>query len=273
MNQPVAFLPDLRLALRLIIRSRVVLIAVIVGSILCGVAWLAGQFSPRQPATVALDVGLSFIRVVLPTLALLQIQDLVAREVERRLVLTSLTYPHSRSEFLLARFGAVVLVALVTCLFFSALLAGAVSWVASVYPQATNVSLGPAFVFTSVLVWFDVTVVVAFGLVLATVATTPHLVFVGGIGFMIIARSASTIIQLLETDRDVVRGAEWYHQGLQWVQWIVPDLAMLDVRPAALYNKLEFIGPSPWILMAMPTAYVVVLLVIACAGFSRRRFD
>ncbi|MBK9523068.1 MAG: ABC transporter permease [Rhodocyclaceae bacterium] len=222
--------PDIRLALRLVIRSRIVLIVVIVGLILCGVAWLAGQFSPRQPATVALDVGLSFIRVALPILALLQIQDLVAREVDRRLVLTSLTYPHSRSEFVIARFGAVLLLAAVTCLFYSALLAGVVTWVASVYPQTTNVSLGAPFLITSALVWFDTAVVVAFGLVLATIATAPHLVFIGGMGFMVIARSASTIIQLLEADRDIVRGADWYHQGLQWVQWIVPDLASLDIQ-------------------------------------------
>ena len=73
MNHIAVLIPDVRLALRLIVRSRIVLIVVIVGLILCGVAWLAGQFSPRQPATVALDVGLSFVRLALPILALLQI--------------------------------------------------------------------------------------------------------------------------------------------------------------------------------------------------------
>ena len=268
-----AFAANFRLAFRLILRSRAVLVSLILGALLVAAAWLAGQFSPRQPSTVALDVGLSLIRLVVPILALLQIQDLVAREVERRLVLTSLTYPHSRKEFLLARYAAVMCTAAANCLFFCLTLAATVAWVSSVYTQTTHPGLGMPFALTGGLIWFDVAVVVAFGLVLATISTTPHLVFIGGMGFMIIARSASAIIQLLETERELVRGADWYHQGLLWVQWLVPDLASLDVRQISLYGKMELLTASPWALIMMPTSYVAVLLVLACASFARRRFD
>ncbi len=267
------FFPNLRLALRLLIRGRLVLVVAICAALLVATAWLAGQFSPRQPSTVALDVGISLIRIILPLLALLQIQDLVAREVERRLVLTSLTYPHSRAIFLVARYSAVIVAALIVTLVLCTALAGVVAWVNQVYPQATPVALGMPLAITSALIWLDVAVVVSFGLVLATISTTPHLVFIGGVGFMVIARAASTIIQLLETERDLVRGADWYHQGLQWVQWIVPDLASLDVRQIALYGKMELLTASPVALLLMPISYVIVLLLIACAIFSRRRFD
>lgn len=268
-----AFNANLRLAFRLIIRSRAMAVATVIGAILVAVAWLAGQFSPRQPSTVALDVGLSFIRIVVPILALLQIQDLVAREVERRLVLTSLTYPNSRAQFLLARFFAVLTTAMVSTVFFCVLLAVAVTWVKMTFTQTTNVALGVPYVITAMMIWLDIAIVTAFGLVLATVSTTPHLVFIGGMGFMIIARSASTIIQLLETEREIVRGADWYHQGLQWVQWLVPDLASLDVRSIALYGQMELLTTSPLALVVMPVCYVIALLVIASASFSRRRFD
>ena len=264
---------NLLLALRLIIRSRALVVSAIVGAILFCVAWLAGQFSPRQPSTVALDVGLSYIRFAIPILALIQIQDLVAREVERRLVLTSLTYPHPRTAFLLGRYVAVVAVALANTLFFCGLLALSVTWVGVLFPQTTVPSLGLPFLLTGALIWFDALVVVGFGLLLATVSTTPHLVFLGGMGFMIIARSASTIIQLLEAEKNIVRGADWYHQGLQWVQWIVPDLASLDVRTIALYGKMEMLSVSPGALVLMPVSYSIVLLIVASAVFSRRRFD
>ena len=174
-----AFAANFHLACRLILRSRAVLVSLILGALLVAAAWLAGQFSPRQPSTVALDVGLSLIRLVVPILALLQIQDLVAREVERRLVLTSLTYPHSRKEFLLARYAAVMCAACANCLFFCLTLAATVTWVASVFTQTTHPGLGMPFALTGGLIWFDVAVVVAFGLVLATISTTPHLVFIG----------------------------------------------------------------------------------------------
>jgi Cu-processing system permease protein len=269
MNSPLA---DFRLSVLLLIRARAGWIALVLGVVIGACAWLAGQFSPRQPDTVALDVGISLIRIAVPVLALLQIQDLLAREVERRLILTSLTYPRSRSAFLVGRYLAVVLVALAGTVFLSIVVAGVVHWGGTGYSQGTKVALGIPYILTTALIWLDVAVVVAFGLALATVATTPHLVFLGGIGFMIIGRSASTIVALLERERELVKGAEWYSQGLQWVQWMIPDLAALDVRPIALYGKMELLASSPWALLAMSLGYVLFLVVIGCWRLEKRQF-
>jgi ABC-type transport system involved in multi-copper enzyme maturation permease subunit len=266
------FVPNLLLALRLMHRARLSVVVVALAVTLVLVAWLAGQFSPRQPATVALDVGISFIRLALPVLVLLQIQDLVAREVERRLILTSLSSPSTRADFLLGRYVAVLCVAFVILVLLSALLALVVAWTGKAYPQSTAVGLGWPYLVNNFLIWMDVAVVGAFGLVLAAVATTPNFVLLGGLGFMVISRSASTIVHLLTLERDLVRGAELYQQGLQWVQWLIPDLAALDVRPIVLYDKMELLTASPIALLAMPLGYVVALLILACARFAKRQF-
>jgi len=263
---------DFRLALRLMVRSRLWLVVMILSLVLMSVAWLSAQFSPRQSATVALDVGLSFIRLSVPLLALLQIQDLLAREVDRKLILISLTYPRSRSSFLLARYFAVVAVAIVTTLLLAMVLAAVVSFDGSSFHQATKVSLGLPYVITIAYLLIDIAVIVAFAVALASVATTPNLVFLGGIGFMIIARSAATIIELLEREHDLLTGAALYHRGLQWVQWVMPNLAALDVRPIALYGKMEMIPQAPWAPIQMAAGYIVVLLTIACLRFERRQF-
>jgi hypothetical protein len=52
---------------------------------LIGIAYLSGYFSPRQPQTVALDVGFSGIRFSLVLLNLFWVQELVAREIDRRI--------------------------------------------------------------------------------------------------------------------------------------------------------------------------------------------
>lgn len=263
---------DIRLSLLLLVRSRLWVIVAMLAAGLGVCAWLAGQFSPRQPDTVALDVGISLIRAVIPLLALLQVQDLLAREVERRLILTSLTYPRSRSKFLLGRFLAVVLVALALIAVLAAVVAAVVAWVGPNYKQGTAVALGLPYILTNGLIWLDVAVVVAFGVVLASIATTPHLVLLGGVGFMVIGRSVSTIVALLEQEQNLVKGAELYHQGLQWMQWGIPDLAALDVRAIALYGKLELLAVAPWALLAMPLTYVGLLLALACWFFERRQF-
>jgi Cu-processing system permease protein len=267
-----AFIADFRLSVLLLIRARAGWISLVLGIVIAACAWLAGQFSPRQPDTVALDVGISLIRIAVPVLALLQVQDLLAREIERRLILNSLTYPRSRSAFLVGRYLAVVLVALAVTAFLAVVVAAIVQWGGPTYTQGTKVAMGMPYLLTIGLIWLDVAVVVAFGMALATVATTPHLVFLGGIGFMIIGRSASTIVTLLERERELVKGAEWYSQGLQWVQWLIPDLAALDVRPIALYGKMELLAVSPWTLLAMSLGYVLFLVVVACWRFEKRQF-
>lgn len=269
MSSPLA---DFRLSVLLLIRARTGWIVLVLGMVIGFCAWLAGQFSPRQPDTVALDVGISLIRIAVPVLALLQVQDLLAREIERRLILNSLTYPRSRSVFLVGRYLGVALVALAVTAFLSVVVAAVVHWGGTGYAQGTKVALGSPYLLTAGLIWLDAAVVVAFGLALATVATTPHLVFLGGIGFMIIGRSASTIVALLERERELVKGAEWYSQGLQWVQWLIPDLAALDVRPIALYGKMELLAVPPWALFAMPLGYVLLLVIIACWRFEKRQF-
>lgn len=269
-----SFVADFRLAFLLILRSRLWLIAGTLGGLLAVIAWLAGQFSPRQPATVALDVGLSFIRFVVPLLGLLQIQELLVREVDRRLILVSLTYPRSRSIFLVARYAAVSVVTWVMTVFLCLILAGVVTSLAVGHAQDTKVALGWPYLLTGGLLWLDVVVVLAFGTALATVATTPHLVFLAGIGFMIIARSASSIVHLLQSERELaIKGAELYEQGLSWVRWLIPDLAALDVRPITLYGKMELLESSLSALVVMSLAYIAVLLVLACQRFRTRRFD
>jgi Cu-processing system permease protein len=77
----------------------------LLGVLLIGVAYLSGFFSPRQPQTVALDVGFSGVRFSLVLLNLFWVQELVAREIDRRVILFSLAYPVSRGAFLAGRSG------------------------------------------------------------------------------------------------------------------------------------------------------------------------
>ena len=107
------FFPGVRVAMQLAFRARFGFIALWLVIITCIVAWMGAQFSGRQPATVALDVGLSVVRIVVPMLGILMLQELISREFERRYFLTSLTYPRPRHHFLLGRLvGLLILLSL-----------------------------------------------------------------------------------------------------------------------------------------------------------------
>ena len=267
-----SFFADFRLAVLLLVRSRLWLVGGILVFLVAAFAGLSAQFSPRQPATVALDVGLSVIRLIVPFLAMFQIQDLIAREVERRLMLTSLTYPRSRTSFITARYAAVMFVSIILMIALASVLAVVVTYAGKIYGQATPVGLGLPYVITLFYVLLDIAVVLAFATALATVSTTPNLVVLGSVGFMVAARSASAIVTLLEREKELLSGAKWYHLGLQSVQWFLPDLAALDVRSIALYNKMEFMPHAPWALVLMAGGYVTLLLTLGCKRFERRQF-
>ena len=269
---PSPFIADFRLAVLIVFRSRFLLLLATLSTLLAAVVFLAGLFSPRQPATVSFDVGLSFIRFMVPCLLLLNVQELLSREIDRKLILTSLSYPRSRSLFLLARYFSVLFIASVQLFVFSVVLAVVVFFVGQGYAQSTQVSLGFPFLLTMVYQWLDVAVIAAFAVFLASVSTTSNLVLLAGLGFLVIGRSASVVMSLLLTEGAHIKGAEWYQAALQWTRWVIPDLAAFDVRSIALYNKIELLNFAPERALIMALAYVAFLLVIACVRFERRQF-
>src|SRR5690606_9656693 len=70
------FFTDLRVGLRLSLRARFISLSTFGLVALFAAAALGASFSGRQPATVALDVGLSVIRFVLPIIAVFMLQEL-----------------------------------------------------------------------------------------------------------------------------------------------------------------------------------------------------
>ena len=135
------FSADLKIGLRIALRARLLSVTFWLVLALLAIAWMAAQFSGRQPATVALDVGLSVIRLALPFVVVLLLQELLSREFDRRLFLTSLTYPRSRHLFLLGRFFAVLVLVIGQLLVLAAGLAVLVAVLAREYAQATPVAL------------------------------------------------------------------------------------------------------------------------------------
>ncbi|MBB1520247.1 hypothetical protein H3H45_13420 [Pseudomonas sp. SR9] len=233
---------------------------------------MSGQFSGRQPATVALDVGLSLIRIVLPVLGVLMLQELFSREFERRYFLASLAYPRPRYHFLLGRLAALVGLLAILLVVLAAALAAIVVWVGQGYGQATPVSLGLPYWFTIAFILLDLFVLLALGTLLAVVASTPSFVIVGTLGFMLIARSFSAIIALLWQDGWLVSNAETYSNSLGLLSYLLPDLGALDVRMIALYGQMGLLpGDWPWLIVSS-LAYAGGFLALAVWALNRKRF-
>ncbi|MGE6530652.1 ABC transporter permease subunit [Pseudomonas sp. NPDC077382] len=259
--------------LRLAFRARFGWLAV--GSLLVlGIAaFLSAQFSGRQPATVALDIGLSVIRLLLPLVLVLMTQELLSREFDRRHFLNTLSYPHPRQGLLLGRFIAVSALTLGLLL----LLAGALGLLAwstnQAYAQSTPVALGYHYLITIGFMGLDLLVLTALATLLAVVASTPSFVLIGTFGFMLLARSFGAIVELLTRNTTVVSDAESYRSGIGLLGYLLPDLGALDVRMIALYGKLELLPADwPWLVLSS-LIYTVGLLALAVWALNRKRFS
>lgn len=264
--------PEFLTALRLASRARIYSIAIWLAILLAVAAWLAAQFSGRQPATVALDVGISVIRLGLPIVAVFLLQELLSREFDHRLFLTSLTYPRPRYGFLIGRALAILTTLLLLLVALAAILAAVVTAVGVQYAQATPPRLGLPYVLTIAFIALDLTVVLAVGALCGVVASTPSFVLIGTLGFMLVARSFSSIVALLASNDNLVQNTQTYRTSLDLLGYLLPDLASLDVRMIALYGQMRFL-PDDWALrVAGALAYAMAVFCLAVWALNRKRF-
>ncbi|MFP4561478.1 MAG: hypothetical protein ACLFRB_00955 [Thiohalorhabdus sp.] len=256
--------------LRLGLRSRSFLGLALVGVLALGGALLAAEFSGRQPATVALDVGISAVRIIGVLLALFWVQELFTRDTEQRVLHTVLSYPTRRADYVLGRFGSVA-VLLALALAGSGVLLALVGWLAGLgYSQPTPVSAGLSLVPLGLYLWLDLLTITAFAWLLTTLSTTPFLPFALGAAFAWAARSLAPVLGYLVAGQGVMEDLRGeLYPVLNGLLWLLPDLSRLDLRPAVLYGQ----WPDPGFLglAALNTlGYIALLLGLAVWGFNRR---
>lgn len=254
------------------LRSRSIQAILVLGALLVGVAYLSAAFSPRQPRTVALDVGLSGLRLTLILFALFWVQELVGREIERRTVLFSLTYPVARGSYILGRYlGVISLVGL------AALLLGMLLWAVVLitggnYEQGFAVAPGIPFWLTVFGLWVDAMVVTAFALWISTFSTVPMLPLALGLAFAAGGKSLGAVAEYLgkgaEGDAELMRLAP----VIDVIQWVLPDLSRLDWRAWPMYGVAPG-GTAMWLSLALAASYALLLVALAVISFSRREFQ
>lgn len=267
-----SFFGDFFVGFRICFRARFLFIAVLSLLTLLGAVFVSAEFSGRQPATVGLDVGLSVIRLLLPLMLVLMAQELLAREFDRRYVLSTLAYPRSRNSFLIGRFFTVATLILGLLLVMALLLVLVVKFIGQDYAQSTPVALGSHYLVVISFIGVDLLLLTALACLLAVVASTPSLVLIGTFGFMLVARSFAAIVELLTRNALVVGDGESYRAGVGLLGYFLPDLGALDVRMVTLYGTMDFLPANwPWLLLAC-LGYIVALLALAVWALQRKRF-
>ena len=245
----------------------------VLGVLLIGVAYLSGFFSPRQSQTVALDVGFSGMRFSLILLNLFWVQELVAREIDRKIILFSLAYPVSRASFLAGRFAAVLILSMLAAMVLGLLLLLAVTMGGGGYSQEFAPALGAPFWATVAGFVLDAAVVAAFSLCIAALSTVSALPLALGAAFAVAGKALGATLSYLS------RGADGDHEMLarynpivELIRWVLPDLSRLDWREWSMYQLAPGAETAFW-SATMAVAYIILLLVGASLLLARREFS
>jgi Cu-processing system permease protein len=254
-------------------RNRGFLAVFVLAVALVGVAYLSASFSPRQPRTVALDIGLSGLRISLVLFAITLVQELVGREIEHRSVVLTLSYPTHRAAYLLGRyFGVLALTGV------AAVILGMLLWIAVLmsglhFEQQFRVHLGAPYWLALFGVWVDVAVVAAFTLWISTLSTVSMLPLALGAMFAVGGRALGAVSDYVAKGADgQLEVAERYGPLLDIVRWLLPDLSRLDWRAWPMYG-LPPDMPAMSLALLMAAAYTMAMVGLAVHAFSRREFS
>ncbi|KAI5916293.1 ABC transporter permease subunit [Thauera sp. 2A1] len=235
-------------------------------------AWLAAAFSARQPQAVALDVGLSGIRISMTFLALIWVQELVGREIERRTVFLVLAYPMPRAAYILGRYLGILLLAAAAILLLGVILLAVIQISAWGYQYPHALKLGWPYWATIVGFFVDIAVVSAFTLAVATVSSSAIFPLIAGAGFSLACRMLGPVLDYLsrgaEGDKELVRH---FDPLVSTIRWLIPDLDRLDLRLWPMFGT----SPVPdafLVSVAMASCYAALMLLLAVHAFNRRQF-
>lgn len=254
-------------------RTRALVGVVVLGIAIFLLAALVASFSLRQPQVVALDLGFSGVRILGAFLAVLWIQDVFFRDIDKRLLLSAFAYPVPRSAYVLGRLAGVLAIMALAVVIWSAGLVVLASFADWGYTGSSRPALGIGFILEMLGLTMDLSLIAVFTLLVVSVSETPQMPLFAGLSFAVASRSISDVIGYLDLSLDQADSLRI--SLLPWVQglrWLLPDLGRLDVRPAMLY------GSSFDMLILAKTyaacsGYLIIVLLLVVRNYERREFS
>lgn len=255
------------------LRGRSIQVTFVLGLVLIAFAYLAASFSPRQPQTIALDIGFSVLRFTLVLLALFWVQELFTREIDRKIILHSLALPASRAAFFVGRYLSIVALAMISIVILGLCLLLAVLLASPGYEQEFSVNLGFPFWLGLLGIVFDVAVIAAVASAVAMISTVPVLPLAIGAAFAIggkaLGASADYLARGADGDAALVdRMGQW----VDLVGWLIPDLSRLDWRQWSVYGVAPTAEHLLW-AGAMAVSYAALALILGVRALQKREFS
>jgi ABC-type transport system involved in multi-copper enzyme maturation permease subunit len=252
------------------VRDRVFYNLVLFAVLLVGASILIGQLTAGQDVKIIKDLGLSATSVFGLFISIFVGINLVSKEVERRSVYPLFAKPIRRSEFIIGKYGGLLLtllvnVAVMTVAIYAVLFFLSRGVPANVQRAWDAPALDPALLKAIAMIYVDLALVTALALLFSTYSS-PMLSAVFTLGLYVVGHFNEDLKRF-----DQIVGAPLAGLVGKTCYYVLPDFARFDVKLAVVHGIPVSGGYLAWTTM-YGAAYIAALLLGACVIFSRRDF-
>ncbi len=239
------------------VRDRVFALVGAFGVVLMASTIVLSPLSVGAQQKLVADIGLAGISIFAVLVVLFVGSGLVHKEVDKRTIMTLLSKPVSRMEYLLGKYlglliTIVAMMAMMTVLFALALLVTGTQFEWA-YLLSIGLTLCEMILITAVVIFFS-----SF--------TGPLLTALFTMGIFISGRMLSDLLDFAHvTENPMMAGT------VQVLQNVLPNLDLFDVRAAAVHGFPIEAGHVLWAVVYM-ALYSIGLVIAAEFVFRRREF-
>lgn len=245
-------------------RSRVLygIVAAVLGLNLFAI--VLGEMSLHEEARVARDVGLGGVSLFGSITAIVLGVSLLYGEIQRRTIHTILAKPLHRFEFVLGKYLGMAMTLSVLVGLFTLAMLGLLTM--------QEVPLTSAIAKAVVLSYCEVLIVAAIAVFFSSFSS-PYLSGIFAFALFFVGRVTEEMRAAIQTSREA-----WIRDICEVALKIVPDLHVFSISGGTVGGEYVSVHGQfvTWGYVATSTlyatAYVTMLLVGACAAFSRRDF-
>lgn len=238
-------------------RDRVLYVLLLFAVLMIGAGAIVGELSPFEQSKILLDLGQSVMALAGALIAIFLGISLVSKEIEKRTIYVVICKPVSRTQFLLGKVLGLVMTLTAAHLVMGAILA-LVTWGYGTAP-------GLPLLQSVVLIWVQLVLLIALAVTFASFSST-MLSAMFTIGTWIIGQVVGDLATVAarseSTATRVVLGA---------VYWVMPNLALFDVKARATYGIPISAAEFSW-SAAYGACYITALLCVASLVFTHRDF-
>ncbi len=252
------------------LRQRILYGVVIFALLLMFFAVLVSGWFMRDISKVILDFCLSSISIGGLLIPFFLAVNLLSKDIERKTIFTILAKPISRAQYILGKFGGLILLAGVVMLILAAssllsVLIGKLLYGASFFTAFSLLAFWQAVLIS----WLGVVVLIALVVVWCSITTSAFLSTFLTLFTYIIGQTIDDVVRFISIDIPGVEISKTIQNTVQVVKYIFPNLSVFDLKFQAAHNiNMPFDELATIVIYGM--SYSIVALALAIFIFSKR---